>query len=132
MILSTYSEISGIRDKEIDIMEELIIKCYKNLFQSTGCPPSLHRLYMDVMYEFEVGAYDLVYGFKENFICEEWIALYLGLNKYIFEQGTSWYGTAQIRMFSSIFNDTNSYSEDEEYLKEVGLIGESEIRVSRG
>lgn len=128
--ISTYSEVSGVCEREVDILEELIIKCYDRLYKETGYPPSLHKLFIDIRYEFDVGAYDLVYGLQQEFICEEWIALYLGLNKYVFEQGLSWYGTAQIRMFNSIY-EGHDY-EDEEYLREVGLIGESEIRISRG
>lgn len=104
-----------INDEHQEI-DSLVIKCYKNIFKRTEQVPAIRDLFKEAQYAFEVGAYDLIYGLPQESLSEDWIALYLSVNGYVFRWGLVTYGKSQMNLFPGLYEGLDLEIEEEEVL----------------
>lgn len=100
-------------EKEIDIIEELIMETYCKLFTENKAVkryvPSTRELFDRLCYDVEVRALDIIYGIQKSDISEDGISSVLVNQKCVFRWGGVICQAAQQIMF------------DELYEEEVGL-----------
>lgn len=110
----SYAKLSGVRNKNLVTLDELILECYTRIFESRSRElkkderiPDVKEVFLDVTYGFEHRGFEKSLGVEQSIITEEGIAMFLAKNKCVARWGFAKIGECQMEMFPNLMGDKN-------------------------
>lgn len=108
----SYGSLSGVRNKNLMTLDELIVGCYVEIFEERRCErsrqeriPKVKEVFLEVVRQFDKRGFEKSLGVGSEIITEECIAMFLIKNKYIATWGFAIIGDCQTEMFPDIMGD---------------------------
>lgn len=110
----SYAKLSGIKNKNLITLDELILECYTGIFESRSRErgkderiPDVKEVFLDVLSHFDHRGFEKSLGIQSTIITEEGIAMFLAKNKCIARWGFAKIGECQLEMFPNLMGDKN-------------------------